>query len=83
MCMHVAQMHVRTHRLCHYCCKLTVDLVKGWEEEQLKDSHLIAVGGLSSLTSEDKELSLLNSELLRLSHWEVAIGILRLASDEN
>lgn len=21
MCMHVAQMHVRTHRLCHHCCK--------------------------------------------------------------
>lgn len=54
--------------------------MKGREEEQLKDSHLIAVGGLSSLTTEDKELSLLNSALLQLSHWEVAIYILRLAS---
>lgn len=46
---------VHTHNDRRHFCKYTVDLVKGWEEEQLKDSHSITVGGLSSLTREDKE----------------------------
>lgn len=44
---------------------------------------MIVVGGCSSLTSEDKELGLFISALLQLSHWEVAIRILKLSFNGN
>lgn len=40
----------------------------------MRDSRLIAVGGLSSLTREDKELSLCSTVLLQLSYRGVAIS---------
>lgn len=42
---------------------------------------MIAVGGLSSLSSEDKELGLFISVLLQLALWEVAFDIFGLSSN--